>query len=115
MIDNQTLFNVCDNSGVKNVKCYKISKYSAKKIGTIIFVIIKKTKSSEKLKSGSVTKAVIVRTKIIFNRLNGNFFSFLSNDVILINDKKEFLNEVVTIQYLFKEKKTNDKDFIFRY
>lgn len=91
MINNQTVFNVCDNSGVTVVKCFKLSKNSIKSLGSLIYVIAKKMKNQEILKIGLVTKAIIVRTKFSFHRLNGHYFFFNSNDVILINKKYELL------------------------
>lgn len=91
MISNQAIFTVCDNSGVLFVRCFKLSKSSIKDIGSFIFVVIKKIKNQETLKNGDVTKAIIVRTKLNFDRLHGNSIFFHSNDVILIDKKHEFL------------------------
>lgn len=91
MINNQTLFNVSDNSGVMSAKCFKLSKHFTKNIGSLIFVIVKKTKNQEMLKHGFVTKAIIIRTKFNFDRLSGNCIFFCSNDIILVNKKHEFL------------------------
>lgn len=91
MISNQSIFTVCDNSGVLFVRCFKLSKNFTKNIGSLIFVVVKKTKNQETLKNGYLTKAIIVRTKLNFDRLYGNSIFFYSNDVILIDKKHELL------------------------
>lgn len=91
MICNQTLFNVTDNSGAKLVKCFKIPKYFNTDIGTMVYVVVKKVKNSQKLKEGIVIKGMVVRTKFVFDRLSGNFINFNTNDVILVNNKEELL------------------------
>lgn len=90
MITSQTFFNVTDNSGAKYAKCFKISKYSDRKIGGLIYVVVKGVKNSQKLKEGLVTKGIIVRTNFTFNKLNGNFITFNTNDIVLMNNKEEF-------------------------
>jgi ribosomal protein L14 len=68
-----------------------VSKHFTKNIGSLVFVIIKKTKNQEMLKQGFVTKAIIIRTKLNFDRLSGNCIFFCSNDVILVNKKHAFI------------------------
>lgn len=87
---SRTLFNVTDNSNIKCVKCIKLFKYSFLNLGALVYTVILETKNFSKLKKGTVTKAIVVRTKINFNRINGCFIYFRSNDVVLIDNKNDF-------------------------
>ncbi len=91
MILNCSILKVCDNSGAKYIKCFKISRISAGILGSIIYASIKSVYLNNKTKKNSIVKAIIVRTKVHFTRKNGNFLSFEFNEAILINQKYEFL------------------------
>jgi large subunit ribosomal protein L14 len=65
MIQQQTRLSVADNSGAKKVMCIKVlggtrRRYAS--IGDIIVVSVKDAAPSGAVKSGSVQKAVVVRT-----------------------------------------------------
>lgn len=89
MINKQTKLKVSDNSGVKLVKCFKIFFHRCGIIGSIVFLIIKDIKKNSKLKKGHLIKGIVIRKKNIFNRLNGNFITFDTNNVVLLNEKSE--------------------------
>lgn len=89
MIYNLTLLNVCDNSGVKTVKCFKIYNNAYGKLGSLINASVKKAKAKNKLEKGAVVKAIVIRKKRVTDRKTGNFISFDSNDVIILNEKQE--------------------------
>ena len=89
MIQTNTILNVADNSGAKQVKCIKVfstSKYNYAKVGDLIVVSIQKTSSKKKVNKGEVAYAVIVRTKKKINRLDGTSLSFSDNAVVLVNN-----------------------------
>ena len=90
MIYIGSLLNVCDNSGVKKVKCIKILKKSAKnfgKIGSVLIVVVKSVKVLNKIKKKDIYKAVIVRTKKNILSKDGSYITFSENSVILLNNK----------------------------
>ena len=89
------MLSVTDNTGVKFVKCLRISKTvssSGKRqvaiVGNIILVSIKVTKFLEKIKKGQLYKALIVRTVSSAKRDYGSL-RFQENSVILLNKKME--------------------------
>lgn len=92
MIFNLTTLKVCDNSGIKRTKCFKVYKGSVGAIGSLIYVSIKDIKSKSKLLKGDIVKGVIVRKKKMINRNTGNFLYFDSNDIVLLNLKYELLS-----------------------
>jgi large subunit ribosomal protein L14 len=90
MICNQIILNVSDNSGVKNVICFKIFKYSSRNVGAFIYLVVKSVKNTGKLKQGMLVKGILIRTKLKYSRFNGNFFQFETNDAVLIDNKNDF-------------------------
>lgn len=95
MIYSKTMLSVTDNTGVKFVKCLRISRTvssSGKRqvaiVGNIILVSIKVTKFLEKIKKGQLYKALIVRTVSSAKRDYGSL-KFQENSVILLNKKME--------------------------
>ena len=91
MILNLSALKVCDNSGIKRVKCFKVYKSSVGIIGSLIYVRIKDVKSKSKLQKGDIVKGVIIRKKKMIDRGTGNFLFFDSNEIVLLNDKYELL------------------------
>lgn len=91
MILNQSLLKVCDNSGIKVVKCFKVYKKKIASLSDIILSSVKDIKYKSKLKKGDTVKGIIVRKKKILNRFTGNFINFDHNEVVLLNNKHELL------------------------
>ena len=91
MIQMQTMLDVADNSGAKRAMCIKVlgntrQRYAG--IGDVIVVTVKKAVPGAELKAGTVTKAVIVRTKRPVKRADGTSIRFDSNAVVLIDPEK---------------------------
>lgn len=98
MIQEQTILNVADNTGVKKVMCIRILGSSKKRyatIGDIIIVAVKqavpeyglKDSRGKKVHSKAVQKAVIVRTKKEIKRPDGSIIKFDDNACALIDEK----------------------------
>ena len=95
MIQPQTILKVTDNSGAKTVKCIKVPggfKKKIAKLGDIVVVSIQKlrnkAKQNAKVKKKEVCKALIVRTKAMYNKPTGLSIKFNDNAVVLINKQK---------------------------
>ena len=92
MIQMQSNINVADNSGARKVQCIKVlggSKKRFAKIGDVIIVSIKDAIPKGKVKKGDVYKALIVRTKKDFSRLDGSTIRFDRNAVVLLDKQEE--------------------------
>jgi len=92
MIRQESRLNVADNSGAKEVLCIRIlggtgTKYAS--VGDKIVVTVKAAHSSSSLKKGSISKAVIVRTKKEVRRKDGSYIRFEDNAAVLLNDNDE--------------------------
>lgn len=87
MIQQESRLNVADNSGAKQVLCIKVlggSKRRYASIGDEIVVTVKEV-SSTGMKKGTVSKAVVVRTKKEIRRKDGTYIRFDDNAVVLLN------------------------------
>ncbi|OGC43075.1 50S ribosomal protein L14 [candidate division WOR-3 bacterium RBG_13_43_14] len=92
MIQIYTRLRVCDNTGARVAMCIHVSGGSKRRygyIGDIINVSIKDALPNAPVKKGDKGKAVIVRTKKEYRRLDGSYVRFDDNACVLINDQKE--------------------------
>ena len=93
MIQQESRLTVADNSGAKEVLCIRVLGGSKKRYATIgdkIVVSVKSALPSGDAKKGTVSKAVVVRTKKEIRRADGSYIRFDDNAVVLLNN----LNEV---------------------
>ena len=91
MIQQESRLRVADNSGAKEVLCIRVlggSKRRYAGVGDTIVVSVKDT-SPGGIKKGSVSKAVIVRTKKEIRRKDGSYIRFDDNAVVLLNTTDE--------------------------
>ena len=92
MIRQESRLNVADNSGAKEVLCIRVLGGTKKKYATVgdkIVVSVKSAPSSSSLKKGTVSKAVIVRTKKEVRRKDGSYIRFEDNAAVLLNNNDE--------------------------
>jgi len=83
---------VADNSGAKEVLCIRVLGGTRKKyasIGDKVVVTVKSAIPSGEIKKGTVTKAVVVRTKKEIRRSDGSYIRFDDNAVVLLNNLGE--------------------------
>jgi large subunit ribosomal protein L14 len=86
------MLEVADNSGAKRVQCVKVlggSRRRYARLGDIVVVSVKEALPESNIKKGSVTKAVVVRTKKATKRPDGSYIRFDQNAVVLINPQGE--------------------------
>lgn len=92
MIQQESRLSVADNSGAKEVLCIRVLGGTKKRyasIGDKIVVSVKSALSSSSLKKGTVSKAVIVRTKKEVRRKDGSYIRFEDNAAVLLNPNDE--------------------------
>lgn len=91
MIQAESRLKVADNSGAKEVLCIKVlggSKRRYASIGDQIVVTVKNA-SPGGVKKGTVSRAVIVRTKKEIRRKDGSYIRFDDNAVVLLTASEE--------------------------
>ena len=92
MIQQESRLAVADNSGAKEVLCIRVLGGTGKRyasVGDKIIVSVKSAMPSGDAKKGSVSKAVVVRTKKEIRRADGSYIRFDDNAVVLLNNVGE--------------------------
>ena len=88
MIQMQSYLDVADNSGAKQVMCFKVLGGSKRKyagVGDIVVVAVKDALPGAPVKKGSVERAVIVRTKKEYKRRDGTYIRFDDNACVIVD------------------------------
>ena len=94
MIQQESRLTVADNSGAKEVLCIRVLGGTGKRyasIGDKIVVTVKNALPSGNIKKGTVSKAVVVRTKKEIRRNDGSYIRFDDNAVVLLNATGEMI------------------------
>ncbi len=91
MIQQQTMLNVGDNTGAKEIMCIRVLGGSYRKfanIGDVIVAAVKSASPGGMVKKGDVVKAVVVRSKKGLRRPDGSYIRFDENAAVVIKDDK---------------------------
>ncbi len=83
---------MADNSGAKEALIIRVLGGTGKRYATLgdqVVVAIKSAIPSSGVKKGSVSKAVVVRTKKEVRRQDGSYIRFDDNAVVLLNNAGE--------------------------
>ena len=102
MIQQESRLTVADNSGAKEVLCIRVLGGTGKRYATIgdkIVVTVKSATPSGDIKKGTVSKAVVVRTKKEIRRTNGSYIRFDDNAVVLLNNQGEMRERVFSVRW----------------
>ena len=92
MIQQESRCVVADNSGAKEALCIRVLGGTKKRyasLGDKIVVTVKHALPSGNIKKGTVSKAVVVRTKKEVKRSDGSYIRFDDNAVVLLNAQDE--------------------------
>jgi large subunit ribosomal protein L14 len=92
MIQTETRLAVADNSGAKEVLCFRILGGTGKRYATVgdtIVVAVKSAIPSGDVKKGTVSKAIVVRTKKEIRRQDGSYIRFDDNACVLLTNTGE--------------------------
>jgi large subunit ribosomal protein L14 len=92
MIQQESRLAVADNSGAKEVLCIRVLGGTKKRyasIGDKIVVSVKSALPTSEIKKGTVSKAIVVRTKKEVRRPDGSYIRFDDNAVVLLNNLDE--------------------------
>lgn len=92
MIQQESRLNVADNSGAKELLCIRVLGGTRKRyasVGDKIIVTVKSALSSSSMKKGTVSRAVVVRTKKEVRRKDGSYIRFEDNAAVLLSETDE--------------------------
>ncbi len=87
MIQQQSILNVADNTGAKEVMCIKVIGSSRRRyagVGDVIIVAVKEAAPRGTVKKKTVERAVIVRTRAVTRRKDGSAIRFDDNACVII-------------------------------
>ena len=88
MIQMQTMLDVADNTGAKRAQCIKVlggthRRYA--RLGDLIVASVKKSMPGSDVKTGTVVRGVIVRTRKNVRRKDGSYIRFDKNAMVIID------------------------------
>ena len=89
MIQQQTMLNVGDNTGAKEIMCIRVMGGSYRKyanIGDVIAAAVKSAAPGGMVKKGDVVKAVVVRSVKGLRRPDGSYSRFDENAAVIIKE-----------------------------
>ena len=92
MIQSESRLKVADNTGAKEVLCFKVlggSKRRYASLGDIVVVSVKNAIPGGMVKKGETSRAVIVRIKKEVRRKDGSYVRFDDNAAVLLNSSGE--------------------------
>ena len=92
MIQQESRLTVTDNSGAREALCIRVlggthRRYAS--VGDTTVVTVKSVIPSSDMKKGTVSKAVIVRTKKEIRREDGSYIRFDDNACVLLSPSGE--------------------------
>ena len=92
MIQAESRLTVADNSGAREVLCIRVLGGTGRRyasVGDMVVVTVKNAIPSSDIKKGTVSRAVIVRTKKEIRRQDGSYIRFDDNACVLLTNTGE--------------------------
>ena len=92
MIQAESRLTVADNSGAKEVLCIRVLGGTGRRyasVGDMVVVTVKNAIPSSDIKKGTVSRAVVVRTKKEIRRQDGSYIRFDVNACVLLTNTGE--------------------------
>ncbi|MBR1544222.1 MAG: 50S ribosomal protein L14 [Muribaculaceae bacterium] len=92
MIQTESRLTVADNSGAREVLCIRVLGGTGRRyasVGDVIVVTVKNAIPSSDVKKGTVSRAVVVRTKKEIRRQDGSYIRFDDNACVLLTNTGE--------------------------
>ena len=89
MLQQQSLMNVADNTGAKELMCIRVLGGTGRRyanIGDVVVCAVKKAAPNGQVKKGEVVKAVVVRSAKGLKRADGSYIKFDENAAVIIKD-----------------------------
>jgi large subunit ribosomal protein L14 len=92
MVQQESRCSVADNSGAKEVLVIRVLGGTRKRyasLGDTVVVTVKSAMPGSEVKKGTVSRAIVVRTKKENRRNDGSYIRFDDNAVVLLNQAGE--------------------------
>ena len=91
MVQQQSILQVADNTGAKEImviRCLGGSHRKYAEIGDVVIASVKSATPGGVVKKGEVVKAVVVRTRKGVRRADGSYLKFDENAAVIIREDK---------------------------
>jgi len=92
MIQPQTMLKVVDNTGAKVIQCFRVlggTRRRYAQIGDMIVASVKEAEPRRSVKKHDIVRAVVIRQKKNFRRLDGSYIRFDDNAAIILEGKSK--------------------------
>jgi large subunit ribosomal protein L14 len=91
MIQQESRLRVADNTGATELLCIRVMGGSHRRyarVGDIVVGTVKQARPQGTVKKGEVVRAVVVRTKKPFGRVDGTTIAFDENAAVIIDNQR---------------------------
>ena len=88
MIQAFTRLRVADNTGAREIMCFKVLGGTGRRyayVGDIIIAAVKASTPEASVKKGEVVRAVVVRTSKEYGRPDGSYIRFDENAAVILD------------------------------
>jgi len=88
VIQAQTRLTVADNSGAKEVMCFKVLGGTRRRyatVGDVIVGSVKKAAPGSEVPAGTIVRGVVVRTRASVRRADGSYVRFDRNALVIVD------------------------------
>jgi len=88
MIQSESRVNVADNTGAREIQCIRVLGGSRKRyarVGDVFIAAVKDANPGGVVKKSEVVKAVLVRSKKTYRRMDGSYVRFDDNAAVIID------------------------------
>jgi large subunit ribosomal protein L14 len=90
MIQPQTKLRIADNTGAKIIQCFNVLGSTRKRyaqLGDVIVATVKEAEPRKIVKRHDVVRAVVVRQRRNFQRVDGSYIRFDENAAVILEGK----------------------------
>ena len=90
MIQQESRLKVADNTGAREILCIRVlggSKRRYARVGDVIVASVKDAQPGGSVKKGDGVRAVVVRTKKEYGRLDGTYIRFDDNAAVILDNQ----------------------------
>ncbi|MBU2539978.1 50S ribosomal protein L14 [Patescibacteria group bacterium] len=92
MIQPRSMLKVADNSGARIIQCMCVlggTRRRYAQLGDVIVAAVKKADPRKLVKKHEVVKAIIIRQKKEYRRVDGSYIRFDDNAAVIIGDENK--------------------------
>jgi large subunit ribosomal protein L14 len=92
MIQPRTMLKVIDNTGAKIIQCIQVLGGTRRRwaqIGDVIVATVKEAEPRRMVKKHDVVRALVVRQKKNFRRVDGSYICFDDNAAVILEGKSK--------------------------